>query len=143
MRLLLAPLAFLLPLCLGENITARDGITAGFHGIYICSDVHWQGTCFWHEIQYADIESHNCIHLHSDQRFGSMGPDKGLGISIWGAPNCPGNPLPMFDPLTCPGTDVLDSQQIVQGVKDLYVKVKMFKRKDMDKNLPEICEFDD
>ena len=105
--------------------------------------MHWKGGCNWIEIQYAEIESQECIHLHSSLGFGSLGPDKGLAVSIWGAPNCPGNPLPMFDPLTCPGTDVLGSQQIVQGVKDVYVKVKMLKRKDMAKELPEVCEFKD
>ena len=70
-----------------------------------------------------------------------MGPDKGLGVYIWGAPNCPGNPLPMLDPLTCPGTDVLGSEQMMEGVRHLYVKLRMLKREDMSKKLPEICEF--
>lgn len=142
MRPLLATFAFLLPLCLGYNITARDGIVAGFHGVYSCTEMHWKGSCTWHEIPYADIESQKCFHIQYPS-FGSIGPDKGLGVTYWGSPDCRGNPLPTLDPLTCPGTDVLGSQQIVQGVKDLYFKVKLLKRKDLPKTLPEICEFED
>ncbi len=137
MRLLLTPLAFLSPLCLG------DGIVAGFHGIYTCSDIYWKGTCIWHEIEYADIESQKCIHLHSDHGFGSMGPDKSLGAYVWDSEGCLGDPLPMLNPLTCPGSDLLGSQHVNPAWKDLWVKVRVLKRKDMKNHLPDVCDFKD
>ena len=135
MLLSLPTLALILPL------TLVQGLTAGFRGLYICPKPYWAGECFWKEIQPEERDGNKCISLHSEHGFGSLRPDKGLRITVYRTNDCSGEPWDMLDKLDYSGEDILATQHVAQGWKDLWVTVKKLDRKEFKKNLPEQCDF--
>ena len=94
----------------------------------------------WHEIPIEQLNGETCIKLHSEDGFGSMGPDIGLAVDVWSVKDCMGEPIHELSKLMCPGSDLLGSQHINSGWKDLWVRVDQMKRKDV-KKVPKECEF--
>ena len=71
-----------------------------------------------------------------------MGPDPSLSVAIWDKKDCEDDPLPMLKALQCPGQPMMGLNHVYDRTYDLWVKVKVMKRKDMPKKLPEGCEYE-
>ena len=61
-------------------------------GIYVCPQAHWDGgkQCQWHVVRPEDrAGAGKCISFLQSGGFGSIGPDRGLEVSVYLEAGCP------------------------------------------------------
>ena len=126
-------------------MASADGITAGYRGIYICSEEAFKGKCFWHEVQPED-QTGDCLHIATPDGFKSFGPDRGLSVDVTDVKDCGdlgGSKKPWVSGVMCPGklglpVGALGSHAKV--VKDIWVRVRVVDRLKLGV-LTDLCDF--
>jgi hypothetical protein len=94
-----------------------------WRGVYMCSKPNFQGECHWHHFE-PDVRD-KCVHVEipgdSDVLpIASVGPDWGLGITMYSTPDCSGKKI--TNAMACPGMPSMRGfWDINQPMRELYM----------------------